>query len=158
VIHETYVTSPPTVRSILAALDESQRAPMVFATAASMAQSLGAELFLVRALVVPPDIPPAAHTHPNGLEAKLERDARAELHALMDSVRGVTFGPPIVVEGDPWRRILDVAQELDVDLIVAGSHRYHGLDRVLGTTAAKLVNHADRNVLIVHERRPSSGP
>jgi nucleotide-binding universal stress UspA family protein len=73
----------------------------------------------------------------------------------MTTVPTVAFGPPIVVEGDPWRRILDVAQELDVDLIIAGSHRYRGLDRVLGTTAAKLVNHADRNVLIVHERRPS---
>ena len=117
-----------------------------------MAQSLGAQLFLIRALVVPPDIPPAAHTHPDGLEGKLEREARAELRALMTTTPTVAFGPPIVVEGDPWRRILDVAQELDVDLIVAGSHRYHGLDRVLGTTAAKLVNHADRNVLIVHER------
>jgi nucleotide-binding universal stress UspA family protein len=73
----------------------------------------------------------------------------------MASAPGVAFGPPIVVEGDPWRRILDIAQELDVDLIVAGSHRYHGLDRFLGTTAAKLVNHADRNVRIVHEHRLS---
>lgn len=151
------MTAPsPPVRSILAALDESQRAALVFATAASLAPSLGAQLLLVRVLVVPPDIPPAAHTHPNGLEEKLEREARAALQILMTSAPNVAFGPPIVVEGDPWRRILEVAQEHDVDLIVAGSHRYHGLDRVLGTTAAKLVNHADRNVLIVHERRRSS--
>lgn len=33
--------------------------------------------------------------------------------------------------------------------IVIGSHGHGGIDRVLGTTAAKLVNHADRNVLVV---------
>jgi len=32
---------------------------------------------------------------------------------------------------------------------VIGSHGYGGLDRLLGTTAARVVNHADRNVLIV---------
>ena len=65
----------------------------------------------------------------------------------------VQFGPPIVVFGDPWRVIVENAANFDVDLIVIGSHRYHGrLDRVLGTVAAKVVNHADRNVLVVHER------
>ena len=145
-------SSGPGVRSILAALDESTRAPGVFAAATEIARSFGGQLSLVRVLVIPPDIPPAAHTHPNGLEGKLERDARAELDALMQSAPDVAFGPPVVVEGDPWRRILEVAKDLDVDLIVAGSHRYHGMDRVLGTTAARLVNRADRNVLIVHDR------
>jgi nucleotide-binding universal stress UspA family protein len=36
-----------------------------------------------------------------------------------------------------------------VDLIVIGSHGYDALDRLLGTTAAKVVNHADRSVLVV---------
>jgi nucleotide-binding universal stress UspA family protein len=143
----------PSVRSILVALDESARAALVFATAAMMARGLGAELYLIRVLVIPPDIPPAAHTHPNGLEALLERDTRAELHALMSAEPGVQYGPPIVVEGDPWRQVVETAKRLDVDLIVIGSHRYHGrMDRVLGTVAAKVVNHADRDVLVVHER------
>ena len=43
-------------------------------------------------------------------------------------------------------------EQLDVDLIVMGSHRYHGVERVLGTVASRIVNHADRNVLVVHER------
>jgi hypothetical protein len=50
----------PSVRSILVALDESVRAPLVFETAVMMARSLGAQLFLIRVLVIPPDIPPAA--------------------------------------------------------------------------------------------------
>ena len=50
-----------------------------------------------------------------------------------------------------------MATDLDVDLIVVGSHRYHGLDRVLGTVATKVVNHADRSVFVVHRRRSESG-
>ena len=146
----------PSARSILVALDESGRAELVLATAASMARALDAQLFLIRVLVIPPDIPAAAHTHPDGLEAHLERTSRAELHGSMEGVSGVRFGPPLVVAGDPWHRIVETAKTLDVDLIVIGSHRYHGrMDRALGTVAAKVVNHADRDVLVVHERGAS---
>ena len=48
-----------------------------------------------------------------------------------------------------WDGICHAARELDVDLIVIGSHGYGAIDRVIGTTAAKVVNHADRNVLVV---------
>jgi nucleotide-binding universal stress UspA family protein len=135
---------------ILAALDESPRATQVLATAASLARALGAELVVLRVLTVPPEMPPAAHTRPNHLEEKLERETTAELQRMIDVVPHVRFGKPVVVEGDPWRQILAVAKRLDVDLIVLGSHRYHGLDRVLGTVAAKVVNHADRDVFVVH--------
>jgi len=151
------IADAPAIRSILAALDESERAPLVLATAAMMARSLGAQLFLVRVLVVPPDIPAAAHNQPDRLESMLEHKARRELHELMEAEPIVQFGPPIVVEGEPWRRILGVAKDLDVDLIITGSHRHHGLDRVLGTTASKVANHADRNVLVVHARGVVSG-
>jgi nucleotide-binding universal stress UspA family protein len=144
------------VRSILVALDESARALLVFGTAVSLAKDLGARLSVVRVLSVPPEIPAAAHGHPDHLEDLLGSQTRATLHTLMAEAPEVGFGPPIVVAGDPWRCILDVANELEVDLIVVGSHRYHGLDRVLGTVAAKVVNHAERNVLVVHEKRVSS--
>ena len=36
-------------------------------------------------------------------------------------------------------------------MIVIGSHGYDTLDKVLGTTAAKIVNHADRSVLVVRD-------
>lgn len=84
------------------------------------------------------------------MDALLESEARAALLALMNATSGVDFGPPIIFVGEPWRNIV-TAHKLDVDLIVVGSHRHHGpLDRALGTVAAKVVNHADRNVLVVH--------
>ena len=151
----------PSVRSILVALDESARAPVVFEAAVMMARSLGAHLILIRVLVIPPDIPPAARTYSNGLEVSMESAARADLLALINSSTGVEFGPPIISDGEPWRSIVSTAHNLDVDLIVVGSHRHHGpLYRALGTVASKVVNHADRNVLVVHQRgvsRESAG-
>lgn len=143
------------MKSVLVALDESERAPLVFETAAGLARRLGARLSLLRVVVSPPDIPPAAHTPPDPVEGALSRAAEKQLRTLMATAPDVQFAPPVVEEGDPWHTIIETARRLDVDLIVVGSHGYRGLDRVLGTVSAKVVNHADRDVLVVHERRPA---
>ena len=51
--------------------------------------------------------------------------------------------------GTPWSAICDEAKKIKADLIVIGSHGYGTLDRILGTTAAKVVNHAECSVLVV---------
>jgi nucleotide-binding universal stress UspA family protein len=56
-----------------------------------------------------------------------------------------------VAVGTPWQAICDMAKAENVDLIMVGSHGYQGLDRLIGTTAAKIVNHADRSVLVVRD-------
>jgi nucleotide-binding universal stress UspA family protein len=141
---------------VLAALDESARAPAVFAAALRVGRAFPARIYLLRVLTYPPEIAAAGHTIPDHLELKLEQDARNELRALISGAPDVEFGPPIIVGGDPWRRILDVADQFGVDLIVVGRHRQHGIERLLGTTASKVVNHAPRDVLVVHD--PSYGP
>ena len=143
---------PPSFGSMLVALDESARAPLVFATATALARCAGAQVALIRVLTEPADIPPAAHIDLDHFGADLERITRAEFQRLMDAAPDVFFAAPVIVDGDPWRRILEVGTRLNVDLIVMGSHRYHGMERVLGTVASRVVNHADRNVLVVHER------
>lgn len=144
--------SAPSFASILAALDDSARAHVVFATAVTLARCTNARVSLIRVLTEPTDIPPAAHTNPDHLGIDVERNVQAEFRRLMETADDVHFDSPLIVDGDPWRRILQVAKKLDVDLIVMGSHRYHGVERVLGTVASRVVNHADRNVLVVHER------
>jgi universal stress protein F len=91
------------------------------------------------------------------LPAKLEASAKTELATLRSSFPGVDLRPPVIRFGVPWRKILDAAEELDVDLIVMGSHGYEAVDRLLGTTAAQVANRAHRNVLVVHGTRQTSG-
>lgn len=143
--------SPPrrSFSSLLVALDESPRAPLVFSTATALARCTDATITLIRVLTEPTDVPPAAHTQPDSLRDDGERIVRAELQRLIDGEPGLSFARPVVVDGDPWRRIIEVAARLDVDLILVGNHRHHGVERVLGTVASRVVNHADRNVLVV---------
>ena len=123
--------------------------------AAEVARRTGAEVHLIRVLLVPPDIPPGAHMVPDHLEEKLIEAAEAELRSLMAKVPDVAFSAPlIVVDNSPWRRIVEAARTLNVDLIVVGNHRHHGLDRVFESLAGKVIEHTDRNVLVVRVRDP----
>ena len=146
--------SSPLYRSILIALDDSPRAPAVFDAGVALARLAGAQVFLVRVLTGPAEIPAAAHTEHDQLDRDVEQMVRAELRRLTDAIPDVPFVAPVVVDGDPWRRILEVAQQIDADLIVIGSHRLHGVERLLGTVASRVVNHADRSVLVVRDRAP----
>ena len=142
------------IARLLVALDASPRAPGVLATAAEIAARFGATLTPLRVLAIPADFPPAAHVDTGDrLPAFLAEEAGDQLRALVTSLpAGVLANTPLVRLGQSWRTILLVADELDVDLIVVGSHGYHGLDRFLGTTAGRVANFARRNVLVVHER------
>lgn len=138
------------MQRILVALDASPRAPLVAAAAARLAASYRAKLVLLRAIYVPVELPREIYAHDAAsLEDVLCRDAHADLERLARDL------PPGLVErittevGTPWDAIVRAGRSLDADLIVVGSHGFSGIDHVLGTTAAKVVNHADRNVLIV---------
>ncbi|MCP4597665.1 universal stress protein [Neptuniibacter sp.] len=56
----------------------------------------------------------------------------------------------IIREGKPWKVIVDVADEIDADVIVMGTRPHTGLGHALmGSTATKVMNHSKRPVLIV---------
>jgi universal stress protein F len=54
----------------------------------------------------------------------------------------------------PWQAVCEMARTLEAELVVIGSHGYFGFDRLLGTTAGKVVNHAHCSVLVVREPLP----
>jgi nucleotide-binding universal stress UspA family protein len=140
------------MKRILVALDSSPRARGVLAAAVDLARRTGAKLRLLRAVGLPPELPATLWAMPpNQLLESFLVTARREIDELAKSA------PPELVEGSSatvgvaWDTICAAAREHDADLIVIGSHGYGLLDRLLGTTAAKVVNHADRSVLVVRE-------
>jgi len=147
------------ISGILAALDGSPCSVGVFAAAATMAQQFGATLYAVRVIIVPPEFPPAAAGSPKDeLPDFLTREAEREMSTLVARAQSLNSSKVVTRLGSvPWRGILEVAEELEVDLIVIGSHGYRGWDRLLGTTATKVVNHSTRNVFVVHESSGSIG-
>jgi len=142
------------MKRILVALDGSERAAHVLAAAARLAVLADARLILFRAIGVlselPPDVIALVDTR---LEDVLERNAREQLVRLAGTQSPGLIADIVIDHATPWDGIVRTARTHDVDLIVIGSHGYGAVDRLLGTTAAKVVNHADRDVLVVRAQR-----
>jgi nucleotide-binding universal stress UspA family protein len=135
---------------ILVGLDGSSRAPAVLATATAIARAQGATLVLLRAVGLPPDVPQDFwKTTDEPLLDVLRHRAAVYLEEMVAEVPVDLRRRCEVAVGVPWQAICDTAQRDAVDLIAIGSHGYSGLDRLLGTTAAKVVNHAACSVLVV---------
>lgn len=135
---------------ILVALDASPRAADVLAAAVELAQRSGAKLRLLRAVGLPPELPPNAWALPQSqIVETFLATAKADLERLAAAVPPELLDGATAQVGVPWDAICSYAREHDVDLVVIGAHGYGLIDRILGTTAAKVVNHADRSVLVV---------
>lgn len=141
------------MQRILVALDRSPRAPHVLAEALELARRTSARLRLFRAITMPPELPTSVWAVPAPrLLDDLRATARADLSDLAATVPADVLDGIVVHVGIAWDAVCDAAREYDADLIVIGSHGYGLLDRLVGTTAAKIVNHADRSVLVVRAR------
>lgn len=79
------------------------------------------------------------------MQARME-EVEAALKADLGGVRGVR---PVVVTGHSARTILEYAEEHDVDLIIMSSHRPGLSDYFLGSTAARVVRHANCAVHVI---------
>ena len=142
------------MKRIVVGLDESPRARGVLRAAIDLAQRTGAELVLFRAVAVPAGIPIEAWAVTGeDLPRMLERAARDQLRALAADVPAERLAGLRVTTGTAWQEICRAAREEAADMIVIGSHGYGGIDRLLGTTASRVVNHADCSVLVAREPR-----
>ncbi|MCU1277678.1 MAG: Universal stress protein family protein [bacterium] len=137
------------MKRILVCLDGSPAQVAVLDTAATVAGALGAKLILFHAVAIPVHLPQQALALPptdvGGLLSDMARTQLEELAAarpqLVERVQ--------VEIGTAWRAVCETAKADAVDLVVIGSHSYGGLDRLLGTTAAKIVDHAPCSVYVV---------
>jgi nucleotide-binding universal stress UspA family protein len=142
---------------ILVALDTSDTAAAVLDYAVELARRLGSKLILFRVVIVPVDFPAQAFTiAPSQLTPLLMEQSREAMTKMAARVPAELLEGTDVDMGTPWRCVCRAAETSHADMIVIGSHTYGGLDRVLGTTAARIVNHANCPVLVV--RHPESHP
>jgi nucleotide-binding universal stress UspA family protein len=139
------------MKNILVCLDTSPRAPHVLAAAIDLARRAKAKITLFRSVGLPPEL---AHDDifgltPNKILDKLVGTAKDELSRYKADIDPELLGGVEVRVGIPWDAICAEAKSLNADLIMIGSHGYRGMDRLLGTTAGKVVNHAECSVLVV---------
>ena len=142
---------------IFVGLDGSPRASHVLAVAVDLARRTGAQLHLYRAVAVPHELPPMALSMaPAEVATLMQGLASEELDELARDVPPGLIADRRVSLAVPWQGVCESAHAARADLIVIGSHGYGGLDRLLGTTAAKVVNHAEVSVLVVKSQRRTS--
>lgn len=131
---------------ILVPTDGSDGSAHVALQAIDLAQQYNAEIHALS--VVSEDI--LSRLDITSREALSEQGQRAvdrvQSIARAHDVKAVTK----LREGDPADRILDYADEIDADLIVAGTHGRSGVERrLIGSVAERLVRHATMPVMTV---------
>lgn len=144
-------------KHILAALDGSPRTALVLRQAETLARLHGAALHLCRAVNIPLGMPLEAWSlSGEELAVRLVEAAHQELSDLRRSLSAPLPGEIHVRLGRPAQVVCEIAEAIPADLLVVGSHGFDTLDRLLGTTAAKIVNHAPCSVLVVRPPRDAA--
>ena len=124
-----------------------------------MARAESGRLVLMRSIGLPADVPKELwQSTDRPLLEVLEQRAKTYLEQCEALVPAEARGGAQVIVGAPWQAICETARSLRSDLVVIGSHGYSGLDRLLGTTAAKVVNHAPCSVLVVRDVLAEGAP
>ena len=138
------------MKTFLVAVDGSTVAQAVIDKAVALAAELSARIVLLRVVGLPVELPTDALTgSPQNLEPLLKGAAWESLSAMAERIPKERVAQVRIEVGVPWQTICAIGKAERVDLIILGSHGYGVIDRLLGTTASRVVNHADRDVLVV---------
>jgi nucleotide-binding universal stress UspA family protein len=141
-------------KKILVAIDFSESAGRALESARALALETGGTLVLLH--VVPPPVAfyPEETLDVAALSEAWMREAGRTLAPL--AARARRGGRKVRVEiryGTPWRRIVDVAEELGVDAVSIGRSGHSRIERLaLGSTAERVVRHASVPVIVTGDR------
>lgn len=92
------------------------------------------------------------------LEKKVELMAIAELEQFCKKQAGNLATTTHAVVGVPFAKILEIAGDVDADLLVLGTHGRTGIEHILvGSTAERVVRHAKIPVLTVRSEEQPFG-
>ncbi len=141
------------LRRIIVPVDFSATSAQALPYAAALAGRFAAEIILLH--VVEPMISPSRLRYvPTGIKGvveSLEPAAREQLTGLGEEAFDESVSlRSIVRTGVPFQEIAKAAKSLGADLIVLTTHGYTGLRHVvLGSTAERVLRHADCPVMVV---------
>lgn len=145
------------IRKILCPVDYSEGSGVALEYALAFAEHCGAEVHLVHVwhmnYHVRPDLSVWMEAHgQQPISVVVEKEAKAETERYLASLPPETRKAlrVHVVEGEPWRTIVDVAAREQFDMIAMGTHGRSGIAHLaLGSVAEKVVRHAACPVLTV---------
>jgi universal stress protein A len=139
------------LKNILVPLDFSETALKALRYAVPFARLFGAKLTLLHV------VEPPAYTPELPYPAPISPEHLAMIQKQLEEIRATQIAPEIAVEtavrnNFAFDGILEVAREIDADLIITTTHGYTGWKHLLiGSTAENIVRKAPCPVLVVRE-------
>lgn len=143
-------------KRILVATDFAAASSRALDVAVRLAAENGARLTLLHVCEVPAYAYASMGLSPVDLLAPIVEVAEGHLDELVAATRkrGATVDGVFKV-GSPYEQILEVAAEVNSDLVVLGTHGRRGIARAaIGSVAEKVVRLCPVPVLIVHAPAP----
>lgn len=139
---------------ILVPLDGSSLAEQALACAMTLAWGMPAELVLLRAIWIPPDVLEILDKDTvelNAIVAQLEAEANSYLGTLVEQLRDAGLSArPIVRRGPAAETIVDYAGQVAIDQIIMATHGYSGIKRwTHGSVAERVLQTARAPLLLV---------
>ena len=152
-----WIAEPPheiNLKRILVAHDFSNDSEVAIKYATSLAQEYQSELHLVH--VLPYTISPGLATRPLSIEGEFQRATRQLQQALPTEASLWCKVRQTVLTGQPYREILNYAEENQIDLICMGVHGAGFSMRALfGSNADRVLRQAPCPVLITRPLKPT---
>lgn len=145
-----------TSQHFLIPLDFSECANQALEYAMTLAKKLQARLTLAHVVYLPKMVEVDIAPYQEQLEAGAMQAMETNLKRVQDAGLEVDI---VTVHGVPFREIVELARDRDVDLIIMGTHGHTGLQHVfLGSVAEKVVRLAPCPVLVVRQPAETRAP
>jgi nucleotide-binding universal stress UspA family protein len=140
------------LRHLLVGVDRSEPSLAALELAADLAETLGGSMSVLEVFDYVPPFPlgPSAATTSETEEHALER-AAALVEAEVGRIRARSVGVQVIVRsGEPAPTLLEVADDVDADLVVVGTRgRGDPAEPLLGNVARAVVHRVGRPTLVV---------
>jgi nucleotide-binding universal stress UspA family protein len=144
------------VKKVLIAMDYDETSKKVAEEGFSIATAMNAETILLHVVSADP-VYYSAYTYMFEFQVEVLNDLKASTQIFLDKVKnhlGDKSIQTVLKEGDIADNILKTAKELDVDIIVVGSHSRKWLESIfLGSQAQDLLAKTTLPLLIVPTRK-----
>jgi universal stress protein A len=140
------------VQNVLVPIDFSEPSEKALSYGMAFAKQFGAKITLLH--VIEPSVYPKEFGYGSASDSDRVKAATDRLRTLAQRKIEPAFPVQVLVgRGPPFEVIAAMSRDLDIDLIVIATRGYTGLKHVLiGSTAERVVRHAQCPVLVVRER------
>jgi universal stress protein A len=141
------------LKVIAVPIDFSAESKNALRYACRLAEQFGSVLRLIHVVEPAPFLNDLPNVLVSRSDEEIAKEALVKLQALaQDEIEELIPIYPQVRIGKPYQEIVSTAKMADADLIVISTHGYTGLKHAfLGSTAERVVRHAQCPVLVVRE-------